>query len=445
MKKIGILIAMLLLTSFSQAQKMYGFVENMFVSYDIQTKANDTLIVFPKSEPIILMFRTAIDNFNGRYFCAGKLADQIGNFHIINLNTLAIESFPEYPKEIEYDFIYNKIVYQSGGYFYAYHLDNNSLNVINTLHNPRSTIYGKTRTYIPQTHNYLFNYFKDGANLNYTFISLVNTKTGDVDCTFKQVDNKGIKYSLTGFRTNFYTGDVMAHNEEMCGIVNLCNSNFTPAISIPEYHSILNEQMDVYDHNTNTYIVNYYSTNKNNAYKMAFVDVYNNTILEIRDQPFNGKMNMHQLYDKPVAPIIYYQDTLYVPKGNSYRWFRNDTEVENKQSNALKPDAPGIYRCEIQFNAYKTISKPFEIKSTGLNDNAIQKLILFPNPAKDIIHFEHSAKVISYRITDLSGKLLMADQYLASGINIEQLSSGAYIIQAILENHSHAFGKLIIE
>ena len=82
--------------------------------------------------------------------------------------------------------------------------------------------------------------------------------------------------------------------------------------------------------------------------------------------------------------------------------------------------------------------------AVGFNDSEMG-IKIFPNPAKDIIQFEHSAKVLSYRITDLSGKLLMADQYITSGINIEQLTSGAYIVQALLENHSHAYGKLIVE
>lgn len=98
----------------------------------------------------------------------------------------------------------------------------------------------------------------------------------------------------------------------------------------------------------------------------------------------------------------------------------------------------GIWKHErINTNQDYLLAVDFNDSEMGIN--------IFPNPAKDIIQFEYSAKVLSYRITDLSGKLLMADQYITSGINIEQLTSGAYIVQALLENHSHAYGKLIVE
>lgn len=83
----------------------------------------------------------------------------------------------------------------------------------------------------------------------------------------------------------------------------------------------------------------------------------------------------------------------------------------------------------------------------GINNIPIsrEEIKIYPNPAKDKIQFEHSGKIISYRIADYSGKLLMSDNYLESGINIEHLANGAYIVQIMLENNTQAFGKLIVE
>ncbi len=73
-----------------------------------------------------------------------------------------------------------------------------------------------------------------------------------------------------------------------------------------------------------------------------------------------------------------------------------------------------------------------------------EEIKIYPNPAKDKIQFEHSAKILSYRIADYTGKLILADNYSGS-ISVEQLPSGAYIVQVLLENKSQAFGKLMVE
>lgn len=70
---------------------------------------------------------------------------------------------------------------------------------------------------------------------------------------------------------------------------------------------------------------------------------------------------------------------------------------------------------------------------------------IYPNPAKYKIQFEHPNKIVSYKIADYTGKLLQAGNYLETGINVEQLANGAYIVQVLLENKSQAFGKLIVK
>ncbi len=74
-----------------------------------------------------------------------------------------------------------------------------------------------------------------------------------------------------------------------------------------------------------------------------------------------------------------------------------------------------------------------------------EEIRIYPNPAKDNIQFEHSSNIISYRIADYTGKMLMAGNYLDIGINVENLPNGVYIVQILLENKSQAFGKLIIQ
>ena len=74
-----------------------------------------------------------------------------------------------------------------------------------------------------------------------------------------------------------------------------------------------------------------------------------------------------------------------------------------------------------------------------------EEIKIYPNPASYIIQFDHSDNIISYRIADYTGKLLMAGNYLENGINIENLPSGIYVVQVLLEGKVQAFGKLLKE
>lgn len=74
-----------------------------------------------------------------------------------------------------------------------------------------------------------------------------------------------------------------------------------------------------------------------------------------------------------------------------------------------------------------------------------EEIKIYPNPAKDKIQFEHSGKILSFRIANYTGKLLMAGNYLENGINVENLPIGTYVVQVLLEGKVQAFGKLLKE
>jgi Secretion system C-terminal sorting domain len=74
-----------------------------------------------------------------------------------------------------------------------------------------------------------------------------------------------------------------------------------------------------------------------------------------------------------------------------------------------------------------------------------EEIKIYPNPSKNKIQFEHSAKIISYRIADYTGKLLLDGAYNSINIDVSALPAGAYIVQVLLENGSQAFGKMVIE
>ncbi len=83
----------------------------------------------------------------------------------------------------------------------------------------------------------------------------------------------------------------------------------------------------------------------------------------------------------------------------------------------------------------------------GIDQLAIsrEEINISPNPAKELIKLSHAKGVESFRIADYAGKLWKESKYLETGIEVSQLSAGAYIIQVILNNGTQAFGKLIKE
>ena len=101
------------------SQKIYGFMDRYFVAIDLETQTCDSLIEFTKRPFINLEFFAAIDRYNGRYFFCGGLPEHSGNFHIIDLQTLEIQSANIYTGEMEYDPFDDNLYYIKAGYFYS--------------------------------------------------------------------------------------------------------------------------------------------------------------------------------------------------------------------------------------------------------------------------------------------------------------------------------------
>ncbi len=106
-----------------------------------------------------------------------------------------------------------------------------------------------------------------------------------------------------------------------------------------------------------------------------------------------------------------------------------------------------------QFTSNTTESATWEVDNTnvlgvigtGINNNSISKLTVYPNPATNKIAVNvKQAGVINIIATD--GKLMITNN-VASGlntINVETLSSGLYIIETIENNGNKSIGKLSI-
>ncbi|MEG1591593.1 MAG: T9SS type A sorting domain-containing protein, partial [Chryseobacterium sp.] len=61
----------------------------------------------------------------------------------------------------------------------------------------------------------------------------------------------------------------------------------------------------------------------------------------------------------------------------------------------------------------------------------VKEFSIYPNPAHDIIYLKNISNAKSFVITDLSGRIVMKDSLNKDFINIQNLTSGTYILELI--------------
>lgn len=449
MKKIFLLFCLIAFISSSHSQRIYGFADKYFVSTDLTIGSRDTLITFSGQPWINMGFRSAIDQYNGRYFFGGSIPGISGQFHIINIYDLSIESFPFYPENMEYDYIRNKIVYEKSGSFYSINLNTMELTNLGVVDTGNSICYGQIRAYRAQGQHYMYIDYKDGWE-GAPYYLLVDATSGELICEKKVEMHNGFYYTGGGYVTNIHTGDFIGHSNGRYGIVSPCDGTMTKLSQIEDYYAHLNNQMAVYDHANNLYIIPYYSTNNSDLYKFAIVDIYNDEILETISQPWEGRMDLQQIYDQPLPLIININDTLFVPKGNSYNWYLDDEFLGSTTENYWVPLKNGNYRCIVEFMEYSSTS-PVEVidNISSVNQNNPIYYKYYPNPTREMISiFDHCGDITSIEIMDIHGKLhrsveIKNNHYGTITINTSSLTTGIYTLK--INTNSGCFSEKLVK
>jgi len=433
MKKLVLMLAFVLVwTTNVHSQDIYGFSWNMFASTNIYNNTIDTLIVFSQVVPI--GDQSAIDRFNGRYFVGSSIAGYEGNFHIIDLIDLSIESYDISLGEVEYDFIRNRLLYDKGGIFYSLDLSTFEETNLGQIEYYSGYITTKTRTYVPQSNQYFhISYIYGSQQGGDPYYLMIDGDSGEIVCQEVPELIYGVYYGAGQVVTNNLTGDIIGYSNSGYGIVDACEGTMTHLSTIPDYWGHLNSQMPVYNHSNNTYIIPYTSTNPNDPYKIAIIDVYNDEVLQTMSQPWDGWMNSQQIYDQPVAPLIYLNDTLFVPQGQGYKWFLDDTLIGETDTNYWIPVESGTYVAEVEFREYTTHSTKQQIIVTSIEDEVLStNLKVFPNPASESIKIDFPNNQSAHiRVVTLAGKVIhevFTNNTSTIQIKLNDFPKGVYLI-----------------
>jgi len=162
----------------------------------------------------------------------------------------------------------------------------------------------------------------------------------------------------------------------------------------------------------------------------SLLSVKINASAEIKDISFEfGKTNE---YGTTVAA------TPYTLQGLS------DTIVKAELTN-LEPGTTYHYRLKAYLDSEEYIGEDQVFMTTGTTDvnniTKISDIILFPNPAKDILLIKglDSAKITNFEIINLAGQSLLKDKYKNSNINIASYPSGTYFLKLEIEHKTYVY------
>lgn len=426
------------------SQNIYGFANKYFVSMNISENTHDTLIIFNSNVTFNLGFKSAIDRFNGWFFYGGTLSGYNGTFHIIDLADLSIASFNIVVDNIEYDFLRHRLISEKNGKLHSVDLSTMQVETLGVIENGNSSIYGQKRTFVPQMNSFFYVDYIHGTIGDPYFLS-IDANNADILCSPKVDPISGVP---GGIVTNNMTGDIIAHRNGTFGIVDPCSGTMTKLSRIKDYRALLNNQMAVYNHIDNTYIIPYVSDITDDHYKIAIVDVYNDKVLNTIIQPFGGRMNLHQIYDKPEAPLIYLNDTLFVPFGDDYRWYLDGEFIGKTYVNYLIPEVSGKYKAEVDFREYSTFSTEVDVVLTFVTEvNNYKNINIYPNPADNFIKLDlGDHKNVTIKILDLGGKEVRrfkVNDPAEFTIELNGMSDGAYLVS--VQTEQGTFNQLIIK
>ena len=80
----------------------------------------------------------------------------------------------------------------------------------------------------------------------------------------------------------------------------------------------------------------------------------------------------------------------------------------------------------------------------AVNENIIEELQIFPNPAVDVVNVLKYRELASIRIYSIIGSLVYESNDVSSSIDISQLQAGSYLIRADGMNGKTYMTKFIV-
>jgi uncharacterized protein YjdB len=84
-------------------------------------------------------------------------------------------------------------------------------------------------------------------------------------------------------------------------------------------------------------------------------------------------------------------------------------------------------------------------QGTGIKENRISSVKLYPNPAQNVVNIESSAGVVSARIYSLTGKVVFVGAVNNNQIDISSLTKGVYFVETYSADNKVSVSKLSVK
>ncbi len=149
-----------------------------------------------------------------------------------------------------------------------------------------------------------------------------------------------------------------------------------------------------------------------------------------------------QVWPLPNDAIVNGGTALAGPAGVSWQWYLNSEPIA-ETTQVINPDVSGIYSV-LTTNEFgcTTMSEETEFTLINVNESEIQSIVVYPNPATDVIRVILPVGQVGLKIFNGFGQIVYSDTK-AQGIqwlNVAQWSRGLYTIQA----NNTSFSTLVI-
>lgn len=155
------------------------------------------------------------------------------------------------------------------------------------------------------------------------------------------------------------------------------------------------------------------------------------------------------VYPNPPQPSLTFSgDTLFATPGfSSYQWSLNGAVIPGATNDLYVVLADGAYTVSVTDSNGCTAESVVLNYVTGLDENnSVQKLSVYPNPASGIFNIKNAAEFKNIIVINVMGKQIQQffpEQRASLQINLEKEAGGIYFLNAICENGDRYYLKII--
>ncbi len=181
-------------------------------------------------------------------------------------------------------------------------------------------------------------------------------------------------------------------------------------------------------------ITRIYELNANNVTKIfEFQDVTSNYKFKKNNY---AVLNDRVLFIADTNGFSLERSNLLLSNGNSFSpvFASNDNSVKFELSQLIALNSQtALLSARLNFasNDVGLELFKFNLTATGINQNNINEIKIYPNPANNQINILINSKINKVEIYDLNGRLVLVDE--GAEINIQELDKGMYILKAQTE------------